>query len=140
MGRKSYSRQAMQKFTQQTAAASIANGVSTRLLDFTIPEEIVVKRFVIQVVPAVTGATAWSDGLCIASFTQSDSNNPDAGDPLDSNRLVRSGTGSVGSPLNLDDTITMRKMAGSGLHVYVENLGPTTELFVCKCTIHYLEV
>ena len=140
MARKSYSRQAMQKFVQQSPPASIANGVTARLLDFTIPEEIIVKRFVIQVLPGVTGVTAASDGLFLATLAQSDSNNPSSGDPLDENRIIRSGCGSVGTPLNLDDTITMRKLAGSGLHVYVENVSPTAELYVVKCTIHYLEV
>ena len=143
MGRKSYSRQAMQKFVQQIPAAApiaITAGNQSRVLDFAIPEEIIVKRFVVQVCPAVTGAASVEDGVCIVSLCQSDSNNPDAGDPLDENRLIRSACGSPGSPVNLDETITMRKLAGSGIHLYIENVSQSSESYVAKVTLHYLEV
>ena len=141
MPRKSYSRQAMQKFVQQTLTnLVISAGTQVRALDFDIPEEIIVKRFVIQVLPAVTGAASVEDGVCIASLCQSDSNNPDAGDPLDSNRLIRSACGSPGTPINLDETITMRKLAGSGVHLYIQNVSASSESYIAKVTLHYLEV
>ena len=130
----------MQKFTQQTGQVAISAGNSSRVLDFPIPEEIIVKRFVVQVCCAVTGAASVEDGLCIASLCQSDSNNPAATDPLDENRLIRSAAGSPGTPINLDETITMRKLSGSGVHLYLENVSASSEAYVAKVTLHYLEV
>ena len=144
MGKKSYSRQAMQKFTaslDRSSAVVLDSGASARLLDFPIPEEIIVKRFVVQVLPAVNSTSAApNEGICIVSLCQSDSNNPDAGDPLDSNRLIRSACGTNSTPINLDETITMRKLAGSGIHLFVENMSSNAEAYVAKVTLHYLEV
>ncbi len=142
--KKSYSRQAMQKFTQSLNRASalvIGSDAEVRMLDFPIPEEIIIKRFVVQVLPAVTStSSAGNEGVCIASLCQSDSNNPAAGDPLDENRLIRSACGTAGTPINLDETITMRKLAGSGIHLYVQNLSGANESYIAKVTLHYLEV
>ncbi len=140
MGKKSYSRQAMQKFVLNDDQIAISAQSSSRVLDFPIPEEVIVKRFVIQVLPGISGTTSSDQGMCIVSLCQSDSNNPDAGDPLDSNRLIRSACGSVSTPVNLDETITMRKLAGSGVHLYVQNASTTNESYAVKCTLHYLEV
>ena len=144
MGKKSYSRQAMQKFTQSIDRASavvIASGATVRLLDFAVPEEIIVKRFVVQVLPLSNSTSqAGAEGSCIISLCQSDSNNPAAGDPTDENRLIRSACGTATSPINLDETITMRKLAGSGVHLFVENLSAAAESYSAKVTLHYLEV
>lgn len=129
----------MQKFVVQMTPLPIAAGASVRVLDIPIPEEVIVKRFVVNTLCSVTGGTD-EDGSFIASLCQSDSNNPAAGDPLDTNRLIRSGAGTIGSPLNLDETITMRKLAGSGVHLYIDNVGNTTETYAAKLTLHYLEV
>ncbi len=144
MGKKSYSRQAMQKFTQSLSRASavvIPSGASVRLLDFAVPEEIIVKRFVVQVLPAINASSSTAaEGSCLVSLCQSDSNNPAAGDPTDENRLIRSACGNQAAPINLDETITMRKLAGSGIHLFVENLTGADESYVAKVTLHYLEV
>ena len=142
MARKSYSRQAMQKFTQSTNIAIplvIPAYSEVRVLDFVIPEEIIVKRFVVNVNVA-SSAVGIDDGTFNASLCQSDSNNADAGDPLDENRLIRSASGSPGTPLNLDETITMRKLAGSGVHLYIANVSNSAESYFVKATLHYLEV
>ena len=128
----------MQKFVA-TSIDSISAGANTRTVSLPIPEEIVVKRLVLQVIP-VSAATGLTNGAFIASICQNDSNNPDAGDSVDENRLVRSVCGNAGTPANLDHTITMRKLAGSGVTVQVENLSGTSESYATKLTIHYLEV
>ena len=142
--KKSYSRQAMQKFTQsldRSNAVTIPSDGEVRLLDFQLPEEIIIKRFVVQVLPAVNStSSAGAEGTCIVSLCQSDSNNPAAGDPLDENRLIRSACGTAGSPVNLDETITMRKLSGSGVHLYVQNMSGGAESYIAKVTLHYLEV
>ena len=142
MGRKSYSRQAMQKFTQSTDVALpmvIPGYTEVRVLDFIIPEEVIVKRFVVNVNVA-SSASGIDDGSFCASLVQSDSANAAAGDPLDENRLIRSASGTAGTPLNLDDTITMRKLAGSGVHLYIANVSNSSESYFVKATLHYLEV
>ena len=138
MAKKSYSRQAMQKLLQQDIQAVSAGG-SLRILSFQIPEEIVIKRIVLNVVQTTTSGNV-SDGAFIASVCQNDSFNPDAGDSLDANRLVRSVCGNGVSPANLDHTITMRKLAGSGISVEIQNAGSSSESYLAKLTLHYLEV
>ena len=137
MGKKSYSRQAMQKFIQADIQA-VSAGSKARLLNLSIPEEVIIKRIVLQTV--VASAASGEDGSFIASVCQNDSFNPGTDDDMDENRLVRSGCGSVGSPLNLDHTITMRKLAGSGISVIVDNVSGTSESYAVKLTLHYLEV
>ena len=143
MGRKSYSRQAMQKFIASTnivVPTVIPQQSELNVLDFAIPEEIVVKRFVVNVNPGVTGTTEADHGSCLVSLVQSDNGVSAAGDPLDPNRLIRSASGTPGSPVNLDETITMRKLAGSGIHLYIANLSTSNESYGAKVTLHYLEV
>ena len=138
MGRKSYSRQAMQKFVQQATGFAVSSGGNLRPINLEIPEEIVVKRLVLNVVCST--ANGISEGAFVATICQNDSFNPDAGDALDPNRIVRSGCGSGSSVLNLDHTITMRKLAGSGLSVQLNNVSATSESYTVKLTVHYLEV
>ena len=132
----------MQKFTISTDPALpfvVPSGTEARVLDFLIPEEIIVKRIVVNV-NAVTTASHANDGSFCLSVCQSDSNNAAAGDPLDENRLIRSWSGAPGAPANLDTTITMRKLAGSGVHLYLANVSNSNESYYAKFTIHYLEV
>ena len=138
MGKKSYSRQAMQKFVQQDTLA-VSSGATFNALSLQIPEEVIIKRIVLNVV-CRSSATGFTDGAFIASVCQNDSFNPTTGDATDENRLVRSGCGVGSAPLNLDHTITMRKLAGSGISVVLENVGVTSESYEVKLTLHYLEV
>ena len=139
MGKKSYSRQAMQKFTQQATGFAVSSGGNLRPISLEIPEEIVVKRLVLNVCVS-SGTSGFTDGAFVATICQNDSFNPDAGDDLDPNRLVRSICGSASSAANLDHTITMRKLAGSGLSVQLRNVSGTGESYTVKLTVHYLEV
>ena len=137
MGKKSYSRQAMQKFVQQDIYAVNA-GTKLTCASLQIPEEVIIKRIVLNVLPR--SAATGTDGAFIASVCQNDSSNPTISDDLDENRLVRSACGTAGAPVNLDHTITMRKLAGSGISVIVDNASSTSESYLVKLTLHYLEV
>ena len=138
MGKKSYSRQAMQKLIQSDTIA-VSAGQNVRPISLEIPEEIVVKRIVLNVV-LTSQVTDFTSGAFIASVCQNDSFNPDADDSIDENRLVRSAAGTPGTPVNLDHTITMRKLTGSGLSVQLKNLSASDESYYVKLTLHYLEV
>ena len=129
----------MQKFIQGARNFAVTGTNSAIALNLTIPEEVIIKRFVLQVVQS-TPTTSDEDGAFIASIIQTDNNTPDLADADDTNRLVRSGCGSVNSPLNLDDTITMRKLAGSSVAVVLENVSGSSESYAVKLTLHYLEV
>ena len=128
----------MQKFVQQSTTA-VSSGANTRVINLEIPEEVIIKRIVLNVTPN-SAVTNFTEAAFIASVCQNDSFNPDAGDSTDENRLVRSICGNAVSPANLDHTITMRKLAGSGISVQLENVGVSSESFVCKLTLHYLEI
>ena len=128
----------MQKFIQ-AGIVSVNAGTSVQALSLQIPEEVIIKRIVLNTVirSSVSDAT---DGAFCASVCQNDSFNPDLGDELDVNRLVRSAVGTPGSPVNLDHTITMRKLAGSGISVILNNSSGANESYYVKLTLHYLEV
>ena len=129
----------MQKFVSQATGFAVASGGNLRPINLEIPEEVVVKRLVLNVVCS-SQASGFTDGAFIATICQNDSFNPDAGDDLDENRIVRSICGSASSVANLDHTITMRKLAGSGLSVQLRNVSATSESYTVKLTVHYLEV
>ena len=138
MAKKSYSRQAMQKFVQQDIIA-VASGATLTPINLQIPEEVVIKRIVLNVVQT-SSSGGITEGAFLASVCQNDSFNPTASDALDENRLVRSVCGNGGHPANLDHTITMRKLSGSGISVTLQNAGSTSESYLTKLTLHYLEV
>ena len=129
----------MQKFVTQATGFAVSSGGNLRPINLEIPEEIVVKRLVLNVVCS-SSASGFTDGAFVATICQNDSFNPDAGDDLDANRIVRSICGSASNAANLDHTITMRKLAGSGLSVQLRNVSATSESYTVKLTVHYLEV
>ena len=128
----------MQKLTIAIPATVVAPGATTRIADIQIPEEVIVKRFVVNLM--TLSSTTFVDGNFLAALTQSDSNNPDANDPTDPNRLIRASCGTASTPVNLDNTITMRKLAGSGVHLFVHNLSASSDSYAGQLTLHYLEV
>ena len=138
MGKKSYSRQAMQKFVFEDQV-SVSAGTGLTALSFQIPEEVIIKRIVLNSC-LYTSTSQVGQGNFIASVCQNDSFNPALTDATDENRLVRSAAGTPYTPINLDHTITMRKLAGSGISVILNNVGGTDEGYYVKLTLHYLEV
>ena len=129
-------RQSMQKFiaTGFIPPATLAAGAGQVALEIPIPEEILVKRVVANVLP--------SDGkLFSAHVIQTDSNgSAAAGDVVNVNRLVRTHYATGTEAANLDFTITMRKFAGTSVALIVYNNDAAAGGFQYKLTLHYLEV
>ena len=128
----------MQKFVLQDIV-SVSAGSKLQAISLPIPEEVIIKRIVLNSVCRSAVSQA-SDGSFIASVCQNDSFNPTVDDDLDENRLVRSQAGNGNHPVNLDHTITMRKLAGSGISVILDNSSASSESYLVKLTLHYLEI
>jgi len=87
--RKSYSRQSMQKFTHQ-GNVILPAGAADVLHDFDIPEEVVVKRCILTVVPvAAGGATGSGESGFFVAIVQNQSGNAATVDSVDPLKLVR---------------------------------------------------
>ena len=139
--RKSYSRQSMQKFTHQ-GNVILPAGAADVLHDFDIPEEVVVKRCILTVVPvAAGGATGSGESGFFVAIVQNQSGNAATVDSVDPLKLVRHAGGSLNAPVNIDFTISMRKLAGSTVSAIITSIDLVnqTEVFF-KFTIHYLEI
>ena len=127
----------MQKFVNfdTIGIGGLGAGASTVALELDIPEEILIKRCVINVV------NLENQNPFEVSIIQTDEfGTAQSSDRLSKQRLVRTEMGAPGAPVNLDFTLTMRKLAGSSVAVVISNHGPGANGFLTKATYHYLEV
>ena len=139
MGKRSYSRQSMQKFID-ASTVSVPAGETAVGLDITVPEEIVVKRITAHALPFLSAEQNNDNPFCLA-VTQSDTGSAQTTDIDEPNRLVRSEFGNTNSPGNLDYTLTMRKLDGSGIHLLIQNLELASQVtYHVRLVVHYLEI
>ena len=128
-------RQSMQKFIANgfTAPGGLGAGSGKIALEIPIPEEVLVKRVICNVIP--------SDGQPFkAAVIQTDNGTATTGDTLEVNRLVKTNYGTATESVNMDFTLTMRKFAGSSVALVLANAGASAGGFQYKLTLHYLEV
>ena len=129
-------RQSMQKFIASgfIAPGGLGAGAGQVALEIPIPEEILVKRIVANVIP--------SDAQPVkTSVIQTDSSGSAAvTDTTNVNRLVKTHYATATESTNLDFTLTMRKFAGTSVALVLFNAGAAAGGFQYKLTLHYLEV
>ena len=127
----------MQKFVEfdTISVGGLGAGASSVVLEQAIPEEVLVKRCVVNVVN-LEGNVPFEVSIIETDQNGSASNS----DRLSITRLVRTAMASNQESVNLDFTLTMRKFAGTSIAVIISNHGATGAGFQTKATYHYLEV
>ncbi len=127
----------MQKFVNidTISVGGLDAGAGTVALELDIPEEILIKRCVINCVNLEN-----TNPFEVAIVQTDEFGSATSSDRFSKQRLVRTEFGAPGSPVNLDFTLTMRKLAGSSVAVVIFNHGAGANGFITKATYHYLEV
>ena len=131
----------MQKLIE-TQGVFICPAASTAIaLNMDIPEECLIKRIVCNVVQSGTnaGTPSVDDEAFLATVTRSDAGTAVASDLTEVNRIVRARAGGAWQACTLDFTLTMRKLAGSGVHLIISNLSSTDSNYYVSLIVHYLE-
>ena len=142
MSRYRSKRQVMQKLYDSTAGFVMNSNTSQVQCTIAIPEEVIVKRIVANLIPIGAGATpSFAEGPSLLSVTQSDDTAALAADSSSPVKLIRQRAGGWNG-IVIDETITMRKLAGSSVSLVCANLGGSAQAttYFCSLTLHYLEV
>ena len=131
---KRYSKQQMQKLVEgQSPLLTVA---LQEIASFTFDDEILIKRIRCSVIDAIPNSPTSGVKVYVCQLDDPSTANAPT-DVLSANRLVtfQFGMGVV----NLDQTITMRKLAGSCVKVYADVVDGIHN-YKTHCVLHYLEV
>ena len=131
---KRYSKQQMQKLVE--GSSPLLDPTLQEIASFTFDDEILIKRIRISVLDAVPNSPQSGVKVYVCQLDDPTTANP-ATDVLSETRLVTFKFGT--SFVNLDQTITMRKLAGSCVKVYADTVAGIHN-FKCHSVLHYLEV
>ena len=139
-----YNRQTMQKLTIAANTALSTSGASIPVT-LTLPEEVIVKRIVASCVVMSdmnnTAGVPTPVPFELAVVQADEAGALQVNDYNSPQRLVKKHLGTAMTPVNIDHTITMRKLAGSTVGLVLINhtlVSPSKEFYVAL-TIHYLE-
>ncbi len=130
---KRYSKQQMQKLVE--GAPFLLTTVLQPIATFVFDDEVLIKRLRISIVDQSPNSPTSGCKLYVCQVDDPATANA-ATDILSENRLVtfKFGLGVV----NLDQTITMRKLAGSAVIVYADTVTGSHN-YHTHCVLHYLE-
>ena len=131
---KRYSKQQMQKLVE--GSTPLLTTALQEVASFTFDDEILIKRIRISLIDAVPNSPTSGVKVYVCQLDDPTTANP-ATDVNSETRLVtfQFGLGVI----NLDQTITMRKLAGSCVKVYADVVDGIHN-FKSHSVLHYLEV
>ena len=142
MARYRSKQQSMQKFFEAVSGITVGSGTTDVPLVIEIPEEVIIKRVIANVVQTGTNAPTpgIDDEAFVTTVIQSDDTSITSADAGNPNKLVRAKAGGAWQACTQDFTLTMRKLRNSSVGLSVANLSSNNSLYYVSLTIHYLEV
>ena len=142
MARYRSKQQSMQKFVATVPSIVVGSGTTDIVLLIDIPEEVIIKRVISNVVQVGTNAPTpgIDDEAFLTTVCQGDDATMTSSDAGNANKIVRAKVGGAWQGCTQDFTLTMRKLRGSTVGLAVSNLSSNNSIFYVSLIVHYLEV